>query len=134
MNPVGERIKKRRTELNWTQEQLAKETGLSKGFLSDIEAGKRVPGAESLLYLSTALGVSMDQLMKGKLTQSESGKVYIPATLSRFAQAANLSLGQTLLLRDLQSQIIAYRSRSKSEDLEKVDWKRFYETVKQYIK
>src|SRR6266542_1725486 len=130
MNPVGERIKKRRTELNWTQEQLAKETGLSKGFLSDIEAGKRVPGAESLLYLSTALGVSMDQLMKGKLTQSESGKVYIPATLSRFAQAANLSLGQTLLLRYLQSQIIAYRSRSKSEDLEKVDWKRFYETVK----
>ena len=77
---------------------------------------------------------TLDQLMKGRVTQSESGKVYIPATLSQFAQSANLTLGQTLLLRDLQSQIIAYRSRSKTEDLEKVDWRRFYETVKGYIK
>ncbi len=134
MNPVGERIRTRRAELNWTQEQLAKESGLSKGFLSDLEAGKRSVGADSLLAIATALGVSMDHLMKGELSKPEEGEVNVPASLSQFARSSNLTFGQTLLLLDLQRQIIAHRSRSKSDDLEKVDWKRFYEAVKDYVK
>src|SRR5512139_1741369 len=125
MNPVGERIRKRRNELDWTQERLAKESGLSKGFLSDVEAGKRSVGADSLLAIANALGVSMDELMK-----PQKGEVHIPASLSQFARSANLTFAQALLLLDLQRQIIAHRSRSKSDDLEKVDWKRFYEAVK----
>jgi transcriptional regulator with XRE-family HTH domain len=134
MNPVGERIKERRAQLGWTQEQLAKESGLSKGFISDLEAGKRSVGADSLLAIATALGVSMDHLMKGELSRTEKGEVHVPASLSQFARSANLSFGQALLLLDLQRQIIAHRSRSKSDDLEKVDWKRFYEAVKDYVK
>lgn len=134
MNPVGERIKKRRAELDWTQEHLAKECGLSKGFLSDVEAGKRSVGADSLLAIANALGVSMDQLMKGELSEPQKGEIHIPASLSQFARSVNLTFGQTLLLLDLQRQIIAHRSRSKSESLEKVDWKRFYEAVKDYVK
>ena len=134
MNPVGERIRKRRNELDWTQERLAKESGLSKGFLSDVEAGKRSVGADSLLALANALGVSMDELMKGELLEPQKGEVDIPASLSQFARSANLTFAQALLLLDLQRQIIAHRSRSKSDDLEKVDWKRFYEAVKAYVK
>lgn len=134
MNPVGERIKARRAELDWTQEQLARECGLSKGFLSDLEAGKRSVGADSLLAIATALGVSMDHLMKSKLPEPEKGEVHVPASLSQFARSANLTFGQTLLLLDLQRQIIAHRSRTKSDNLEKVDWKRFYEAVKEYVK
>ena len=33
MNGVGERIKKRRVELSWTQDQLCQRAGISKGFL-----------------------------------------------------------------------------------------------------
>lgn len=134
MNPVGDRIRARRAELDWTQEQLARESGLSKGFLSDLEAGKRSVGADSLLAIATALGVSMDHLMKGGVSAPEKGEVHVPASLSRFARSANLTFGQTLLLLDLQRQIIAHRSRSKSDDLEQVDWKRFYEAVKEYVK
>lgn len=133
MNPVGERIRARRNELNWTQEQLAKASGLSKGFLSDLEAGKRSVGADSLLAIATALGVSMDGLMNRELSETTKGEVHVPASLSQFARAANLTFGQTLLLLDLQRQIIGHRSRTKSDDLEKVDWKRFYEAVKEYI-
>lgn len=134
MNPIGERIKARRAELDWTQEQLAKESGLSKGFISDLEAGKRSVGADSLLAIATALGVSTDHLMKGRVSQTQKGEINIPASLSQLARSLDLSFGQTLLLLDLQRQIIAHRSRSKSNDLEKVDWKRFYETVKDYVK
>jgi len=91
-------------------------------------------GADSLLAIATALGVSMDHLMKGGLSAPQQGEVHIPASLSQLARSLNLTFGQTLLLLDLQRQIIAHRSRSKSGDLEKVDWKRFYEAVKDYVK
>ena len=134
MYPVGERIRARRTELDWTQEQLARAAGLSKGFISDLEAGKRSVGAESLLALASALGVSMDHLMRSGLAEPREGDVRIPASLSQVARALNLTFTQTQLLLDLQRQILAHRSRSRSDDLERVDWKRFYEAVKEYVK
>jgi hypothetical protein len=72
--------------------------------------------------------------MKGELSEPQKGEVHIPASLSQFARTVNLTFGQTLLLLDLQRQIIAHRSRSRSGSLEQVDWKRFYEAVKDYVK
>ena len=66
MAGVGERIKKRRLELEWTQDQLAQKAGISKSFLSDLENGKRSVGAENLLDIARALGVSIDFLMTGE--------------------------------------------------------------------
>ena len=76
----------------------------------------------------------MDELMTGQVLEPQKGAVHIPASLSQFARSANLTFAQALLLLDLQRQIVAHRSRSKSDDLEKVDWKRFYEAVKAYVK
>jgi transcriptional regulator with XRE-family HTH domain len=134
MNPVGERIRERRLELDWTQEKLAMEANLSAGFLSDVETGKRNIGAENLLEISHALGVSLDLLMKGDASQPKSGDVQIPASLSNFAKQEQLSFTQTLMLLDMQRQIIAHRSHSKSDDLEKVDWRLFYESMKPFLK
>jgi transcriptional regulator with XRE-family HTH domain len=130
---VGERIKQRRQELGWTQDKLAQQAGLSKGFLSDVESGKRDLGAGSLFAIAAALGTTMDFLMKGgKIRPPEAG-IQIPGALSQFAQTAKLTFSQTLTLLELQRQIIAHRSTSKSSDLERVDWKRFYESVKEYL-
>ena len=134
MIPVGERIKARRLELGWTQERLAAEARLSKGFLSDLEAGKRNIGADSLLALASALSVTMDFLMKGGAPQSPNGEVQVPGALSAFARERDLTFSQTLLLLEMQRQIIAHRSQDKSHDLEKVDWQRFYESVKEFLK
>ncbi len=134
MNVVGERIKKRRLELGWTQDRLSKEARISKGFLSDIESGKRNISADTLLALATALGVSMDYLMKGGKPTVREGEVQIPGSLSAFARTANLSFGQALTLLEMQRQIVAHRSTSKERDLEKFDWKRFYESVKEFLK
>jgi transcriptional regulator with XRE-family HTH domain len=134
MNIVGERIKKRRLELGWTQDRLSKEARISKGFLSDIENGKRNISADTLFALATALGVSMDYLMKGGKPTVRAGEVQIPGSLSAFARSANLSFGQALTLLEMQRQIVAHRSSSKEQDLEKFDWKRFYESVKEFLK
>lgn len=65
MTTVGERVKQRRAELGWTQDALAEKAGISKSFLSDVENGRRSLGAETLLDLGRAMGVSLGYLMIG---------------------------------------------------------------------
>jgi transcriptional regulator with XRE-family HTH domain len=54
MATVGERIKSRREELGWKQDDLATKAGISKSFLSDLENGKRNVGADKLLDIDRA--------------------------------------------------------------------------------
>jgi transcriptional regulator with XRE-family HTH domain len=135
MAGVGERIKARRLELEWTQDQLAQKAGISKSFLSDLENGKRSVGAENLLDIARALGVSIDFLMTGEVSEKPVTQVPIPATLARFAAEEGLSFRETIMLLDMQKQIVAHRSaKKKNQDgLESVDWRKFYESVKEFI-
>ena len=130
----GDRIKQRREDLGWTQEALGGRAGLSKGFLSDVENGKRGIGAKSLLDIAQVLGVSLDYLMKGSEESPSTQEIEIPAKLAEFAKAAELSFRKTLVLLDMQRQIIAHRSSgNREDDLEIVDWGKFYESVKDFL-
>ena len=133
MAGVGERIKARRAELGWTQDQLGQKAGISKSFLSDLENGKRSVGAENLLDIARALGVSLDYLMTGEASQDQQAEVPIPASLARFAAEEGLSFRQTLMLLEMQQQIVAHRSAKKKDGLESVDWRKFHEAVKEFL-
>lgn len=133
MSGVGDRIKKRRLELNWTQDQLAQKAGISKSFLSDLENGKRSVSADNLLDIARVLGVSLDYLMTGAAVEPAVAEVPIPASLARFAAEERLSFRQTLMLLDMQKQIVAHRSAKKKDGLEGVDWRAFYEAVKEFL-
>src|SRR5437763_2864469 len=95
---VGERIKRRRAELDWTQDQLAQKAGISKVFLSDLENGKRSVSANNLLDIARALSLSLDYLMTGDASERPMMEVPIPASLARFAADEGLSFRQTLML------------------------------------
>ena len=131
---VGERIRARRQELGWTQEQFAEKAGISKGFLSDVETGTRNISAEYLLKIAQALTVTLDFLMKGDPSKLKTREIQIPARLSTLAKQQNLTFAQTLMLLDMRLQIKAHRSNSHSDELEKFDWERFYEAVKGFLK
>jgi y4mF family transcriptional regulator len=133
MASVGERIRGRRAELGWTQDQLAQKAGISKSFLSDLENGKRSVGANNLLDIARALGVSLDFLMTGEASQDQKSEVPIPASLARFAAEEGLTFRQTLMLLEMQNQIVAHRSAKKKDSLEAVDWRKFYEAVKEFL-
>ena len=133
MTSVGERIRGRRAELGWTQDQLAQKAGISKSFLSDLENGKRSVGANNLLDIARALGVSLDFLMTGTASQDQRSEVPIPASLARFAAEEGLTFRQTLMLLEMQNQIVAHRSAKKKDSLEAVDWRKFYEAVKEFL-
>jgi transcriptional regulator with XRE-family HTH domain len=120
-------------EIGWTQEQLCTKAGLSKSFLSELENGKRSVSASNLLDIARTLNVSLDFLMTGKASGEQTAEVSIPASLAKFAAEERLSLRQTLMLLDMQKQIVAHRSAKKKDGLEGVDWQRFYEGVKEFL-
>lgn len=133
MASVGDRIKQRRVELGWTQDQLCTKAGISKSFLSDLENGKRSVSATNLLDIARTLSVSLDYLMTGKASEEPPADVPIPSSLARFAAKERLSFRQTLMLLDMQKQIVAHRSAKKKDGLESVDWQKFYEGVKDFL-
>jgi transcriptional regulator with XRE-family HTH domain len=133
VSSVGERIKQRRLDLGWTQDQLCTKTGLSKSFLSELESGKRSVSATNLLSIARTLSVSLDYLMTGTASEEPLSEVPIPSSLAKFAADERLSFRQTLMLLDMQKQIVAHRSAKKKDDLESVDWRKFYEGVKEFL-
>lgn len=134
MPTVGDRIRTRRTELGWTQDQLARKAGISKSFLSDVENGRRSVSAENLFEIAQALNVSLDHLMKGKSSGEERRPaVEIPVALAAFAEREGLSFRQAVTLLEMQQQIVAHRSTIKKDNLKSVDWQKFYEAVKEFL-
>jgi|HubBroStandDraft_1064217.scaffolds.fasta_scaffold17378_2 transcriptional regulator with XRE-family HTH domain len=61
---LGNRIHAMRDSREWTLEQLAEQTGLSKAYLSRLEGGDRQPSIAALAALSQAFGVSIGALFE----------------------------------------------------------------------
>ena len=61
---LGKRIKKLREERNLTQEKLAERATISLDYLGKIEVSINRPGLKTLLKISEALEISMEELFK----------------------------------------------------------------------
>ena len=67
---LGEQIKFWRQQRNLTQEQLAEKVGVTPGFISLIEIGKRRVSLESLLSLCRTLNITLnDFLVRNQIIQ-----------------------------------------------------------------
>jgi transcriptional regulator with XRE-family HTH domain len=124
MASVGDRIREIREHKGINQDRVAEKANISKGFLSDIENGKRNPSSDNLLRIANVLGASLDYIMKGE-TQDEqhaTRPVQIPPELSTAAQQLNLSFSQTIALLDAHRSVIARRSTRKTKNFEVNDW------------
>lgn len=129
---LGSRIAHCREQLGWTQKKLAEEAGISVTFLSEVENAKRVPGAGILLRLATALGSSLDYLMKGEMGVVPPRRaLVIPPGLAEFAEDAALSLRETIDLLKAHTMVVARRTPTGEADaqdhLSREDWRRFHE-------
>jgi transcriptional regulator with XRE-family HTH domain len=66
LDTLGERSRAARRNKELTLDEFADVSGLSKGFLSDLENDKRNPSASTLINLSDALEVSVEWLIRGR--------------------------------------------------------------------
>lgn len=61
---MGEKIRKRRIELNMTQAELAERLGVSRVQVSYLETGARkVVKVGTLMAIASALDISIDELL-----------------------------------------------------------------------
>ena len=72
---LGEKIKKRRKELDLTLKNLAGDR-ITAGQISLIESGKSNPSMDLLEYLASALKVSVEHLMETEETQASKICIY----------------------------------------------------------
>ena len=68
---MGKRVAYRRFLLRLTISQLAKNTGLSEGYIKEVEEGKEVPSFQSLKRIARALNITTMELIYGKRRASK---------------------------------------------------------------
>ena len=64
LQKIGLNIMRERRKRGWTQEELSRRSGLSRGRISLIECGKASFEIESLMLIAKALGVDYITLLK----------------------------------------------------------------------
>ena len=62
---IGMRVREKRLEAHLSQERLGELSSLSTVFISNIETNTKKPSLESLLKISNALGITLDELLSG---------------------------------------------------------------------
>ena len=131
MPTVGDRIRQIREDMEINQEQLAERAGLSKGFLSDVENGKRNIASENLLKIANVLGASVDYLLRGEVTEStKTEPVIIPPELSQAAEESEWSYAETVELLEAHRSVIARRSNKGLRKFSVEDWKELHKAIK----
>jgi transcriptional regulator with XRE-family HTH domain len=61
----GRNVRKRREEIDLTQERLAEKANLDRTYISDIERGARNLSLSSIVRISKALGTTVSKLCEG---------------------------------------------------------------------
>lgn len=62
---IGKRIRTARKNLNMTQEKLAVASGIDRSHMGFIEQGRRRPTLSTLIKITEALKMPLEQLFKG---------------------------------------------------------------------
>lgn len=131
MATTGDRIRAIREARGMTQDQLAEEAKISKGFLSEVENNKRNISSENLLRIANVLGASVDYLLRGETKeQAQRQPVIIPPELSQAAGDLGLSYAETLETLEAHNSVIARRSNRDTKRLSVEEWKEFYRAIK----
>ena len=61
---LGQNLKKIRTQKKMSQGDIARNLGVDKGYISNIENGKKNPTLATIDKLAKVLGVSANELLK----------------------------------------------------------------------
>lgn len=66
LKDIGQRLRTVRERLGFTLDQMKKETGISKSYISDFERGKKIPASKYLFHISEIFNVNLNYVFKGK--------------------------------------------------------------------
>ena len=129
---ISQAVRKLRIEQNLTVEQLAKKSGFTKGFISQVENFRSTPSLKALTAISTALGVPLTALLacdpeKPDYTVGsvEQGEEIFRNDNERYGMRY-LALAYSQLGRELDPFIIEYRPSDEERSFLMHDTEEFY--------
>jgi DNA-binding XRE family transcriptional regulator len=70
----GHKLRHLREQAGWNQSELAHHLGLSqrsKGYISEIEAGKKMPPADKIVAIANVFNVTIDYLLRDEIAIEE---------------------------------------------------------------
>lgn len=96
---ISQEIKKRRKELNITQEELANRLNVTRAAISNWEVGRNYPDIQLLVKLSDELNISLDQLLRGdeKMVSSMDKKIKKGNIVEKYYVVFLTIVGMTLV-------------------------------------
>jgi len=134
VSTVGGRIREIREAKGLTQEQLAARSGMSKGFLSEVENDRRNLSSRILLNIATQLGATADYLLTGTTSATDTPKaIEMPLELSRVAEERHLTHSETIGLLEAYSSLIARRNPQGSRRYTEADWRELHDALKPFL-
>lgn len=128
---IGKTIKSWRDEIGLSLNQVAEGSGVSKGYLSQLENGNVTrPSADALARIAEALGKPLHELLGERPTVEESG-AKLPKGLSEML-ADRSEKGKPIPPEDVEMlRSIRYRGRQPRTA---ADWDFLYETIVRTIR
>ncbi|MCR4944147.1 MAG: helix-turn-helix transcriptional regulator [Clostridium sp.] len=90
---LGEKIKRRRKELNMTLKDLAKDR-ITPGQISLVESGRSNPSMDLLEYLSNSLNTTVEYLMESEESQAEKISRYYSQVAESYILSGDYSKGE----------------------------------------
>ena len=61
----GDRVRERRQELGWSQEQLALKASINRTYIASLESGRRNPSLDLIARLAASLKIDAAELVTG---------------------------------------------------------------------
>ncbi|MBE6367267.1 MAG: helix-turn-helix domain-containing protein [Lentisphaerae bacterium] len=129
---ISQAIRKLRQQQNLTVEQLAKKSGFSKGFISQVENFRLTPSLKALNAISQALGVPLAAVLTRDpevpdytIGSVEQGEEIFRNDNKRYGMRY-LALAYEQVGRELEPFIVEYRSSSEERPMLMHDTEEFY--------
>ena len=124
---LKQRIQARMDEKDWKLADLARESGVAKGYLWEILAGTaKRPSAETLYAVAQALGTTVADLL-GRATEPGPGtEGKIPMSLQKFAQE--------VALPDHDIRMLAAIHFRNDQPKTKEDWRFLWESIRRSVR
>jgi len=98
LKSFGQKVRDRRVEEDWSQEDLARKADISRNYLSQIERGVATNLSWRVVErLATVLGLRPSETLEKQWGQSN-----LPPGLAGFARKANLPAGDVKMLAQIR--------------------------------
>jgi transcriptional regulator with XRE-family HTH domain len=130
---IARRIRSLRKSRGLSLQQLADYSGISPGYLSEVERGLSEVSGVKLARVAEHLGVSTDYLLSGRVDSPSGAAIQIPQGLSEAAKVLDLTYAKTLRLLAGKESLVARRSGSAEREWTKDEWIDFFNKVEPYL-